>query len=196
MQRSLRYSVIALTLLGGTGLALAQEKSQQNSADEALTNRAPSQGTPQGNQSKQDAQPQQGALPMAIPGTQALSDGQVLQNGKLAVPGAPQDTQDVPAKYSVKNDADDHVPTMARPLPLTDQQRRDIYDRIGKTQAPVVASNAKLADKFNAWTEFQELPPELADKIPFVRDYKYVKLADKILLVNPRERIVIGEIAK
>jgi hypothetical protein len=40
------------------------------------------------------------------------------------------------------------------------------------------------------------LPADLADKIPFLRDYKYVKLADKILLVNPRERIVIGEITQ
>jgi hypothetical protein len=193
MRRTLRYSVIALTLLGTAGLA-AQEKSQQNTADEALSNRAPSQGTPQGNEAKQDAQPQQGAQPMAIPGTQALGNDQVLQNGKLAVPGAPQDTQDVPAKFSAKNDADDHLPTMARPLPLTDQQRREIYDRIVKGQAPVVASTAKLADEFNNWTDLQELPADVTDKVPFVRDYKYVKLADKVLLINPRERIVIDEI--
>jgi hypothetical protein len=194
MQRSLRYSVVALTLLGSTALAFTQEKSQQNTADEALTNRAPSQGTPQGNESKQDAQPQQGAQPMAIPGTQALGNEPVLQNGKLAVPGAPQDTQDVPAKFSAKNDADDHLPIMARPLPLTDPQRREIYERVSKTQTPVVASNAKLAEEYNNWTDLQELPPDVTSTIPFVRDYKYVKLADKVLLVNPRERIVIDEI--
>ncbi len=196
MQRSLRYTAIALTLFGSTALALAQEKSQQNTADEALTNRNPSQGQPQGNEAKQDAQPQQGAHPMAIPGAQALADDQVLQNGKLAVPGAPQDTQDEPAKFSAKNSADDHLPTMARPLPLNDQQKREIYDSVSKSQAPVVTSNAKPADQFDAWNEFQDLPADLTNKIPSVRDYKYVKLADKILLVNPRERIVTDEISK
>jgi hypothetical protein len=196
MQRPLRTSLIALALLGSTGLALAQEKSQQNTADEALTNRNPSQGTVQGNQAQQDAKPQVGAQPMAIPGDQSLSEQQVFQNGKLAVPGAPQETQDTPAKYSAKNDADDKTPIMAWPLPLTDQQKKEIYERIAKTSAPVVASNAKLSDEYDNWTDFQEMPPDVTDKIPFVRDYKFVKLADKVLLVNPRERIVAGEIKK
>jgi hypothetical protein len=195
MQRSLRYGVIALTLLGGTALALAQEKSQQNTADETLTNRAPSQGAPQGNEAKQDAQPHTGPQ-MAIPGHQSLATDQVFQDGKLVAPGAPQGTQDEPAKFSAKNDADDKTPTMAWPPALTAAQKQAIYNSIGNGPAPIVASDAKPADKFNAWTEYQDLPPEVADRIPFVRDYKYVRLQDKILLINPRERIVVGEISK
>jgi hypothetical protein len=196
MHRHFRHSVIALALLGSAGVALAQEKSQQNTADEALTNRSPSQGTPQGNQSQQDAKPQSGAGPMAIPGNQALGNDPVLQDGKLAVPGASQQTQDTPAKYSAKNAADDKTPIMAWPLPLTDQQRREIYERLGRTQAPVLAANVKPADEIDNWTAFQDLPADLTDKIPFVNGYKFVKLADKILLVNPRERIVVDEITQ
>jgi hypothetical protein len=198
MQRSLsrfRYSVVALALLAGAGLAQSQEKSQQNTADEALTNRTPSQGERQGNEAKQDASPQTGPQ-MAIPGNQAVGEDKVFQDGKLAAPGAPQATQDEPAKFSAKNNMDDKTPTMAWPVPLTDQQKREVYNRLGKTPGPVVAINAKPADKIDDWTAFQELPADLADKIPFLRDYKYVKLADKILLVNPRERIVIGEITQ
>jgi hypothetical protein len=195
MQRSLRYGVIALTLLGGAGLAQSQEKSQQNTADEALTNRTPSQGERQGNEAKQDAAPQTGPQ-MAIPGTQAVGQDKVFQDGKLAAPGAPQGTQDEPAKFSAKNNADDKTPTMAWPPALTAEQKQAIYSSISSGQAPIVTSDAKPADKFNAWAQYQDLPSDVTDKIPFVRDYKYVRLQDKILLINPRERIVVGEITK
>ncbi|MEA2994256.1 MAG: hypothetical protein QOD40_3176 [Alphaproteobacteria bacterium] len=195
MQRSLRYGVIALTLLAGAGLAQSQEKSQQNTADEALTNRTPSQGERQGNEAKQDAAPQTGPQ-MAIPGTQAVGQDKVFQDGKLAAPGAPQGTQDEPAKFSAKNNADDKTPTMAWPPALTAEQKQAIYSSISSGQAPIVISDAKPADKFNAWAQYQDLPSDVTDKIPFVRDYKYVRLQDKILLINPRERIVVGEITK
>ena len=48
--------------------------------------------------------------------------------GKLAVPGAPQGTQDEPAKTSAKNDKIDKTPIMAYPLALTDEQKRAIYN--------------------------------------------------------------------
>jgi hypothetical protein len=195
MQRSLRYGVIALTLLAGGGLAQSQEKSQQNTADEALTNRTPSQGERQGNEAKQDAAPQTGPQ-MAIPGNQAVGQDKVFQDGKLAAPGAPQGTQDEPAKFSAKNNADDKTPTMAWPPALTAEQKQAIYSSISSGQAPIVTSDAKPADKFNAWAQYQDLPSDVTDKIPFVRDYKYVRLQDKILLINPRERIVVGEITK
>jgi hypothetical protein len=195
MQRSLRYGVIALTLLAGGGLAQSQEKSQQNTADEALTNRTPSQGERQGNEAKQDAAPQTGPQ-MAIPGNQAVGQDKVFQDGKLVAPGAPQGTQDEPAKFSAKNNADDKTPTMAWPPALTAEQKQAIYSSISSGQAPIVTSDAKPADKFNAWAQYQDLPSDVTDKIPFVRDYKYVRLQNKILLINPRERIVVGEITK
>lgn len=189
MTRTIRYGVMALMMLGTAGFAQSQEKSQQNTADEALTNRTPSQGTPQGNEAKQDAQPQTGPQ-MAIPGNQSLSTDKVFQDGKLAVPGAPPEVQDTPAKFSAKNAADDRTPIEAWPLPLSPEQKRAVLDSISKTQTPILAMDLKPSQKFDDWTQYQELPAGLADSIPMLRGFKYVRLQDKALLINPRERVV------
>jgi hypothetical protein len=36
----------------------------------------------------------------------------------------------------------------------------------------------------------------MEDQIPAVRGYKYVKLQDKVLLVLPESRVVVGEVAR
>ena len=49
-------------------------------------------------------------------------------NGALAVPGAPANTDTVPAKFSAKNAADDELITIAYALKtLTDGERRSPY---------------------------------------------------------------------
>jgi hypothetical protein len=144
----------------------------------------------------QDATPAQGQSTPVAP----VPETPVFQNGQLAVPGAPQDTQDTPAKYSAKNTADDKIPTMALPLPLTVAQKRDIRDRIAMADGAIAAIDLKPADEVPAWVDLQglmlELPLDLRAAVPFVTGDRYVNLPDKILLVNPRERIVIGEIIK
>ena len=106
MRRILHYGVSALMLFGSTAIAIAQqEKTQQNSADEALTRSAP--------EAKQAPQ-----APPQITQTQASQPGMQPQepafiNGKLAAPGAPQDAQTEPAKFSAKNDAKDKQPLVA-----------------------------------------------------------------------------------
>jgi hypothetical protein len=47
----------------------------------------------------------------------------VFVDGKLNVPGAPADSQTVPAKFSERNDKIDKLPIMAMPLGLSDEQR-------------------------------------------------------------------------
>jgi len=190
MQRSLHYGVIALTLLGSTVLATAQEnKAPQNSADEALVKSAPeAKDAPQ-------APPQTTLAPQASqPGLNAA--GPVLVDGKLAVPNAPKDAQTEPAKFSAKNDAMDNLPTMAYPPSLTVEQKQAIYQSVSAGQAPVSNITAGLSEQVPALMPMQELPRDLADKLPSIHDYKFVRLQDKILLVNPRESIVVGEITK
>src|SRR3954468_16503482 len=95
MQR-FHTAAIAVALLAGTSLALAQqEKTQQNSADEALTRSAP------------EAKDQPQAPPAAKqndasqPGLQ--QNAPAFNEGKLTAPSAPQGTQAEPAKFSLKN---------------------------------------------------------------------------------------------
>jgi hypothetical protein len=190
MTRNLHYGVIAVALLGSSALAFAQEnKAPQNSADEALVRSAPeAKSAPQ-------APPQISISPQASqPGLSAIEP--VLVDGKLAVPGAPTGTQDEPAKFSAKNDAIDNLPTMAYPPALTAEQKQAIFQRVSEGQAPVSSISAKLSEQVPALTQLEDLPKDLADKTPSIRDYKFLRLQDKVLLVNPRESIVVGEITK
>ena len=194
MQR-FHHGVIAVALLTATSVAVAQqEKTQQNSADEALTRSAPeAKDAPQ-------APPAARQNEASQPGTQ--QDGQALSEGKLATPGAPQGTQDEPAKTSAKNDQIDKTPIMAYPLALTDQQKRAIYERLtqgaepGLTKgvAPTSDITAKPSEQVPATLALQELPPEMAASMPSVADYKFLRLNNRILVVNPRESVVVGEI--
>ncbi len=76
----------------------------------------------------------------------------VFVNGALVVPGAPANTDTVPAKFSQKNAADDELITVAYTFKtLTDEQRRAIYQAL-KDQ-PASAFNAEIGT---------ELPPGIA----------------------------------
>jgi len=188
MQR-FHTAVIAISLLAGTSLAFAQqEKTQQNSADEALTRSAP------------EAKDQPQAPPAAKqndasqPGLQ--QDGPAFTDGKLTAPGAPAGTQDEPAKFSMKNAALDGLPILAFPLMLTDQQKQAIYQKFSEGQAAQSNITAKLSEQVPATLALQELPADLAAGMPSVRDYRFLRAGDRILVINPRENVVVGEITK
>ena len=115
----LRSSAIILALLGSVAIAGAQQPSppadgQQQSQQEKA------QQTPSG---KAGTEEPSANAPIVKP-----VDDKVFVNGALAVPGAPADTQTVPAKFSEKNAADDGLITTAYTFKmLTDEQRRAIY---------------------------------------------------------------------
>ena len=67
----------------------------------------------------------------------------VFVNGKLDVPGAPADSQTVPAKFSQHNDAVDHTPIMAMSLSLTDEQKTSIAASVKLADKPVQSTRAK-----------------------------------------------------
>lgn len=192
MPRS-RYGLIAITLLVGTSMvagtslaAAQQEKTQQNSADEALTKSAPEAKDPP------QAPPQTAPTQASQPGINA--DGPALTDGKLTAPGAPQATQDEPAKSSARNDRIDNLPILAYPLAITDEQRKAIYQRLSQGNGPVSNITAKLSQQVPATLALEELPQEMRASIPSVGDYKFLRLSDRILVINPRESVVVGEI--
>lgn len=175
--------VIAVALLAGTSLAVAQQnKTQQNSADEALTKSAPeAKDAPQA--------PPAMKIPDQASQSGLQSEPQVLTDGKL--PGA-EGGQDDPAKFSAKNDKIDNIPIMAYPIPLTPEQKRAIFQRLSQSEASNIS--AKPSEQVPATLTLQELPKDMAASIPSVSDYKFLRTADKILVINPRESIVVGEI--
>ena len=120
-------------------------------------------------------------------------DTAVLVNGALNVPGAPADSQTIPAKFSKRNDALDRTPTMAMAVQgLSDDQKRSIVDAVRAANAPVQSTSAKPAEELPINITTQDLPASAND--PALAKLKYVRVQDRILLVEPTNRIVVGEL--
>jgi len=83
-------------------------------------------------------------------------------------------------------------------LPLSDEQRGWIF--LGVINLPDVPEAAVSPPEVTAAlpgsVELQELPAIVTRKIPLVGNYKFVKLADRILLVDPANRAVVAEIPR
>lgn len=179
----LRSGLVTLAILLGFGLAAAQQgenlatpqqKGQQEKAQQSEPGRA---GTTEPSSEAPTAKPAESA---------------VLVDGRLAVPGAPADSQTVPSKFSERNAALDALPTMAFPLPLTDDQRQRIRDAVSK--APVTNADVRSADLLPGGIEVRALPDQLTAEIPAALNLGYVRASGRILLVSPASRIVVGEI--
>lgn len=106
--------------------------------------------------------------------------------------------QTIPAKFSKRNDILDHVPVAATPLPLMAEQRKQIYDAVMAEKSKPVAGADKLkpADELSpdqALNGMQPLP-ESVRSIDGVSRLYYIKSKDKVLLIEPNVRTVVGEI--
>jgi hypothetical protein len=104
--------------------------------------------------------------------------------------------QTMPAKFDPDVAARDRVPIMARPLPLSAEQKRQIYDSVMNSQLPATEIEAAPATILPATVELSALPAGMEEQIPAVRGYKYVKLQAKVLIVAPANRVVVGEIER
>jgi len=106
--------------------------------------------------------------------------------------------QTIPAKFSKRNDTLDHVPTMALPLPLTDEQRKQIYDAVmaDKSQPVAGVDALKPASELSpnqALNGMQALPESVRGIDGVARLY-YMKAKGKVLLIEPATRTVVGQI--
>lgn len=126
------------------------------------------------------------------PSQQATKAGPVLVNGALNVPGAPADGQTVPAKFSQRNDAIDHLPIMGMSLGLSDDQKKAIVEAVKLANQPVAATKAGVAEELPWDLAVHDLPSSAND--PALAKLKYVRAQDRILLVLSSNRIVVGEI--
>ena len=186
MPRTLRIAVALLPLLAGAG-ALAEEAPKDHPAQHIDDQASKPASLPDQN-AKQE--------PSAKNKPDTHPSPVVFVDGALAVPGAAPDSQTRPAKFSAANDADDKIPIMARGPRLTGDQKQQIADAL--RQAPKSGSNVQAAPTYElpASVDLQDWPAAVVDAIPAVRGTKFVRLADRIVIVQPPNRIVIGEIAE
>jgi len=106
--------------------------------------------------------------------------------------------QTLPAKFSRRNDILDRVPIVAFPLPLTDEQRKQIYDAVmADTSQPVAGADAlKPASELSPNQALNGMHPlpEGVRGIDGVTRLHYLKAKGKVLLVEPATRTVVGQI--
>jgi hypothetical protein len=155
---------------------------------------------------QQEQQPSQKEARAALmmPGDDAPSAGQgpsasTITGGSAGSPGPiGATTQTMPAKFSRRNDVLDKVPTMAWPLPLNEQQRKQIYKAVmSDSSQPVDGAAALKPGSFLTYEETRDehtLPQAVAG-IDGPQGLKYVKGNNKVLLVRPPNGIVVDEIA-
>jgi hypothetical protein len=193
---------IVVALLGGVGLAVAQQPAppvvaQQQSQPEKA------QQTPSGKMGTEEPSPH---APAAKPGGNA-----VFVNGALAVPGAPADSDTVPAKFSAKNAADDKLITVAYTFKsLTPDQRRAIYQALkdrpagsafsacsgevdtGSPTRTCASQQIDVGTELPHAVDLHAMPDEVAMRVPQTKDYQYAVADNRVLLVSPPTRIVVG----
>jgi hypothetical protein len=124
-----------------------------------------------------------------------------FDKGTLTAPGAPQDVDTAPAKFSDRNTADDALPIAGYTLKhLTDDQRRAISAsvRSEKTTRTEPAGGTDFATvgaivpTAIALTGLRPLPESVVSNIPELKSVMFARSGDKLVLVNPRTLVVIG----
>jgi hypothetical protein len=203
MHKTMWCSAIALSLLGSSSAlaqsaAPAQEQTpatQQSfpaQPDQPAQNRAPDHTVPPPPDGQPQAPRADQAKPAAVGPAQANSAGSTASQ---APPGATGQT--MPSTISEENAALDKLPTTAMQFPLTDEQKKLVAKSVAA--APKTDTNPELSKLDAAMflpigTPIQEFSGELIQQFPPATQYKYVKLDDRILLVDPPNRTVVGEI--
>jgi len=127
-------------------------------------------------------------------------ESSVFVNGVLAVPGAAADTDTVPAKFSARNSADDRLITLAYTFKtLPNDQRQAIYQALKEqpatahapaAHAPNVHAQIGTVLPFAIVTE--AIPAQLAEKVPAAKGYHYMVAENRVLLIAPASRAVVG----
>lgn len=193
-----RTGAIALTLGAGIGLAVAQNNPAQNNP-------------PVDQKQQQNGPPPAEQRPVPEPNLPTQPPGMEADNAKPTmlrpehsatpdriaepIPGATRQTE--PSTVSAANAALDKLPIIALQLPLTAEQKSRIAASVGK--APISANgNIKVtvAQSLPTGVALQEFPVDATAAVPDIDRYKYVKLSDRVLIVDPTFWTVVGEVAK
>jgi hypothetical protein len=83
-------------------------------------------------------------------------------------------------------------------LPLSDEQRARIFDSVMRIpDAPVAdVPPPEIAQALPQSVPLQDLPAGVAREVPQVEGHKFVKFDDRILVINPANRVVVAMIPR
>jgi hypothetical protein len=118
----------------------------------------------------------------------------VLVDGRLTAAGAPADVDTVPSKFSERTAADDKLPIAAYALKyLTDEQRRAIRASAGGSGTRALGGYAHIGAIIPTAEALEKLQ-NFSQSVSGMAGTAYLISEGKLLVVNPRTRVVIGVI--
>jgi hypothetical protein len=105
----------------------------------------------------------------------------------------------MPSTLSQSNAALDRLPILALQFPLTDEQRHVIAESV--SNAPNVQTKANLANTHEAMTLPIDVPVQpfsdaLIRQVAGAANYKYLKLDNRVLIIDPVFLSVVTEIKR
>ncbi len=187
---------IALMLCVGVGSALAQSSRPTDQNNPPADQKMQPSGPPAAEQT-----PVTGPrLPTQPPGMEAdnakptmLQPEHAATAGNVGnVPGATRQT--MPSTISAENAAQDDMAIIQMQLPLTPEQRRKIGASLACAKVAPAGIKADVTQSLPSGTTMEEFPAAALAAAPDVGRYKFVKLSDRVLIVDPIFWIVVGEI--
>ena len=135
-----------------------------------------------------------------VEGTSKNEKG-AFEKGTLTAPGALTDVDTAPAKFSARTATDDALPIAGYALRhLTDDQRRAIVASVGRERdaGPAASADADFAKvgalvpTAVALAALKPLPDSATASLPEMKEVMFTTVAKKVVLINPRTRVVIG----
>jgi len=197
--RLLHTAAVALLIAGGIGYAAAQNPPGGSEAKKPAEQNPSAQNTQQKDaQNPTDAQ----AAPAEPKSVHMPQSGPAFVNGSLAA-SADKDSQTAPAKFSAKNDAQDHLPIISFTFKnLSDEQKRAIVASVkdAKTAPPKGTAQPEAyavpSMQLPSSADMRALPDAVTAKMPEMSGYRYSTIGNKVLLVEPGNHTVVAVLAE
>ena len=175
------------------GPTMGQEKQTAPQDQPQGRTSAPDHTTPPTAEAQPKAPIADQSAPAAVGPSQANTASSVLSNGPIGATG-----QTMPSTISAENAKRDKLPTTALQFPLSDEQKQLIAKSVAR--APLAQSKDDLAkvhvaDFLPTATPTQDFTLEVMQEIPAAKQYRFVKLDKRVLIVDAANMTVVGEIA-
>jgi hypothetical protein len=134
-----------------------------------------------------------------VPGPNATPPGAGAHASEAAipvqpVPGAMPDSDTVPSTVSDRNAADDKLIVVGYTFKhLSPEQRRVIYQELKDLPPPGPAPHGGLGVELPSQVALLPVSNLVVTRVPDTNGYRYTIANNKVLLVAPATRVVVGE---
>ena len=203
MRKATFCSATALMLIA-SGFAIAQEPTAAQAQQQSFPAQpqtsgqttAPNHTVPPPPEAQPQAPIADQSKPAAVGPSQANTASSVAGTSSGPLGATPQT---MPSTISAENAKRDKLPTTALQFPLSDEQKKLIMKSIANTpltQSKDDLSKVHVADFLPTATPTQDFSLEVMSEIPSAKRYKFVKLEKRLLIVDPPNLTVVGEIVQ